>query len=150
VGVWTRSVHVPEQVGLKTFAAPAKFPQMVVSKISVCGPKNLVVSHAELGKNAVGVGQLLGLGLAVGRSVGMDERLKNQILIPASSQSIAKTPPPFEAKPAPNEFADGSSMMQPSSPLVWLKQSVEMTVPVSSVDDADAAGCMQPLRVCNV
>jgi len=101
-------VHVPEQEGLKTSAAPAKLPQMVVSNINVCGPKNWVVSQDELGKNAVGVVQLLGLGLAVGRSVGIDERLKNQNLIPVSSQSIAKTPPPFEAKPAPNEFADGS------------------------------------------
>lgn len=103
-----------------------------------------------LGQNAVGVGQPLGFGLAVGRSVGMAERVKNQIFMPLSSQSIAKTPPPLDANPEPYEFVDESWTMQPSSPFVALKQSVEMTVPVSSVEESAADGCVQPSREWSV
>lgn len=72
---------MPEQVGLKTSAAPAKFPQIVIScqgvrkciifegrrkertKMIVWGLKNLLVSHEEVGKFATGSPQPVGSGL---------------------------------------------------------------------------------------
>jgi len=73
-GSWTREVQVPEQVGLNTLGRPAKFPQIVMSKIIVCGPKNLLKSHELAGYTTDGSGHELGLGFAVGKSLGIADR----------------------------------------------------------------------------
>lgn len=39
--------------------------------------------------------------------------------------------------------------MQPWFPFVWLKQSVEMSLPLSIEEEAEASGCLHPLSVCS-
>ena len=46
--------------------------------------------------------------------------------IPASANSVTKTPPPPAAKVAPYEFGSGFSMTQPSLLFAWKEQSVEL------------------------
>jgi len=105
---------------LKTCGAPAKFPQIVMSRLRVCGPKNLLKSHEVLGYTALGVGHAAGFGLPLPllKSLGTLFLSKNQKVIASSVQSIAYTPPPLFANAFPKELGDFSETRQPVSPLV--------------------------------
>lgn len=123
---------------------------MELTNMSVWSAKNFETSQLDVGQNAVGVVQFSGLGL-LPMSLGICERGKNHVRIPSAFHSIANTPPPPFENPAPYDAVDASCTEHPSFAFVALKQSVEITVPVSVADvDDELDGCVQPCVVCSV
>jgi hypothetical protein len=82
--------------------------------VIIWGPNAVLGSHDDAGYHALALPHDVGSGDAVPPILlGTSARAKYHIAIPLLSHSIANTPPPWVAKPFPNELGLVSVTTQP-------------------------------------
>ncbi len=98
-----------------------------------------------LGKSAVASPQVLGSGVPLVISDGIELRPNCHILMPADLSSMARIAPPALLKSAP-KVVDPASTPQPALSLVVFTQEVDSDFPVS----LRLTSTLQPDEVCRV
>jgi hypothetical protein len=101
--------------------------------------------QSVLGKSAVASPQVLGSGVPLVISEGIELRPNCHILMPADLSSMARIAPPALLKSAP-KVVDPASTPQPALSLVVFTQEVDSDFPVS----LRLTSILQPDVVCRV
>lgn len=117
----SKTMYLIVQPNLRTRSPSVRSPKWtgrltrVISKTRVWGLNKSFMLHPSELQNPLGVpNPLVSIWLdALLTEAGILDRLKNQMEIPPSENSVIHTPPPFDTNVEPYDLDDGSVIPQP-------------------------------------